>query len=330
MLAAHWASQQNKQLYLWYLHHYAKPIEPERAAVFAAATQKFSTAKLLQEQADVSQVATRLGYSWEHAASIIRRKRLNRLVMGLGNTASVITGHTYSDYLETLELRRLRKIPSSGFPGLSDRDLISGFYRPLYQMTREAVRSECLKLGLVYFDDPSNNDLNVQRNHVRKTIDMAVAPSLPQSDRPEVPPVGREYSIARSTFEARSPAAQAREVYTAFRRLAVVRKFTRNDFMRACRLPFARPPFFAHAEGDRVVFRRGLGNSVSLPVPEFLPFLRGNQVTRSLKLQKKFGRKSVAKIFSEKKLSPRDRRRTLVYLDSHGTVETIEFPQGIL
>jgi len=126
-------------------------------------------------------------------------------------------------------------------------------------------------------------------------------------------------------WSALNHAARAKTLFTAFKQLAIVKKFTRNHFARAHKLPFAIPPFFAHLEKDYVVFRRGLGSSVALGCAQSEPYIRGNAATRSLKIALPYGKKSVVKIFSEKKLSPRERRRAIVYLDALGVGTRIEY-----
>jgi tRNA(Ile)-lysidine synthase TilS/MesJ len=89
-------------------------------------------------RADIDRIAKRLGYSWEHTASLVRRKHLLRFAdRESGGRPAVMTGHNFSDYLETLALRRARQIPETSMPALEFSDAYTGFLRPLYQLTRE-------------------------------------------------------------------------------------------------------------------------------------------------------------------------------------------------
>ncbi len=295
--------------------------------------QRFPQARLLSDEADVNATAKRLGYSWEHTASLIRRKRLLRLRRMTPGSA-IVTGHHYSDYRETMALRRERKIPDAFLPALSDRDENTGFLRPLYRLTREEVRGQLITLGLSWFEDPANGDLRFARNRVRNA---PIAPSRPPPSLGEETCCAgegqtRELRLPLTKWNALSTTEQARTTFSAFRRLAIVRKFTRSHFSRAHKLPFALPPFFAHLENSGstalIIFRRGLGQDMGLPAAETGTFIRGNAVTRSHAIRQPYGKKSVAKIFSEKKLSPRQRRQTLVYLDadSPGLASRIVFP----
>lgn len=338
VMALHIAASTGKPVTLWYLHHYSSPIESGRERVFAEIQTKYPSVTMINEQADVSRISKRLGYSWEHTASLLRRKHLVRIKSSLeqktGGACVVITGHNYSDYLETLSLRRARALPEEALPALAEQDEITGFVRPLFRMDREQVRRKVLDLGLSYFDDPTNEDEAFARNRVRKA-------GTPHPPAPS--PIGRggeiailqagvrEIIIPLIDWNALSQKEKSRTVFLAFRRLTIVRKFTRNHFDRAHRLPFILPPFFAHTENNRlgevIVFRRGLGNSMRIPATNGNNVLRGDAVTRKLTIAQPFGHKSVAKLFSEKKLSARQRRRTLVLLNDEGTeARSIAYP----
>ena len=130
----------------YYLHHYDTPVEPARSKVFREIRARYSNATWLEEQADVSRIAKRLGNSWEHTASLVRRKRLLWLRAATPG-AEVVTGHNYSDYLETIALRRERKIPEAFLPALSEYDEVSGFWRPLFKLSREEVRARAAALA---------------------------------------------------------------------------------------------------------------------------------------------------------------------------------------
>lgn len=327
VLAVHRAIHTGTPVTIWYLHHYETAIESERLAVFEAVRKKYPQIKWLEAKADVSRLAKRMGYSWEHTASLVRRKRLMRLGWQTPG-ARIVTGHNYSDYLETLALRRERKIPEDFMPTLSEHDETTGFWRPLYQMNREEVHQEVIALGLPFFDDPENQDEKFARNRLRKLLAFIPKEPVNGQERAKAPvilkparqPLGmlRELRVNSGAWSQLSPADKARTVFSAFRHLAIVRKFTRAHFSRAQRLPFTLPPFVAEMENTTdetfVIFRRGLGDGIKLPQPLPAPYLRGDQVTRKTRIAQKYGHKSITKIFSEKKLSLRQKRLTLVYL----------------
>lgn len=336
-------------VFAWYCHHYASPVEPERQRIIDHTINKIREKigdrfLFVMRKADVTAINRRLQTSWEHAASLIRRKHLLRLIEKLkrqnGNQAVVFTGHNHSDYLETLALRRLRKIPEANLPTDSRRDETTGFLRPLFGLSRAGIRQLAKQMRLPYFEDPSNTDLSVARNRIREQSDESYPPV---TDRPNLRATARTNFYHRR--ELRLPAAvwhtmetpdKARTVYNTFRQLAIVRKFTRNHFSRAHVLPFALPPFFAHRETigteELIIFRRGLGASVALPAAENRPYLRGNVVSRGITVAMDFGHKSVTKLFSERRLSPRQRRRTILYFDapeSHKATGLVYAPEMV-
>lgn len=320
------ATNPQQRVIAWYCHHYSTPIEPERQNVFDDTAKKLS-AKLggrwqfVLHKADIDRISKRLGYSWEHTASLVRRKHLLRFAAGQsGGRPAVMTGHNYSDYLETLALRRARQIPEASLPAPALVDAHTGFLRPLYRMTRQQVRAATLERGFTAYEDPANTDMQFARNRIRVSEPEAKVPTAATA----TPTAAlrrvhrRELHLTSAEWGSMQDAERARTVFAAFRSLAVVKKFTRNHFARAHKLPFRLPPFFAHSEntaaGETVVFRRGLGAQVDLPNAESLPYLRGDRVTGRITIAAPFGHKSVTKLFSEIRLSPRGRRRTLVYL----------------
>lgn len=324
------ASQKNLRVIAWYLHHYAGEVEPERQRVLQLAAERaraatFGRFSLVVTNADIDRIRRRLRTSWEHAASLTRRRRLRLIARALGanelSPAPVVTGHNRSDYFETVSLRKERQIPDNALPQESFTDAITGFIRPLAQCTREQIREIAQRAGIRWFEDPANDDMAFARNRIRREIqnefipENNAVPALPEFHRVS----SREYRLAAHDFDALQPMMQARTVFTACRRLGVSRRFTRNHFDRAQNLPFSLPPFFAHRETqgqqELVIFRRGLAEKLR-PAQSDRPFMRGDSITRSVKLSTPIGHKSVAKIFSEQRLSPRQRRQTIVYLNS--------------
>lgn len=326
----------------FYLHHYATPVESERQHVLRWHNDRAK--QLLGErfafcemQRDIAALSRRLRRSWEHTASLFRRRQLERLSRRLGG-AQVFTGHQLSDYHETLELRAERGIPPLGWPSLSVRDPITGFLRPLAYLTREQVRTMARARGLTWFEDASNSDTTLARNRIRLGQNRAELASLKKSSAEwKLPPLQRvhprELRLSAAEWLRLTPLSRARTIYHTWQQLGIVKKFSRNDFARATRLPFSRPPFFAHSElfpeGEFIVFRRGLG-SMALNQPATALGMRGNCVTRSVKLRRPYGHKAVSKIFSERRLSPRQRRLTWLEIGDHSQEAVrIFFPDGV-
>lgn len=337
--AAH--SRPQTQVTAYYLHHYSGAIEPERqraiSCSFSRAKEKLGERfEFCERRRDITALAQRLHRSWEYTASLVRRKELKRLSARLG-MAQVFTGHQLSDYAETLQLRAGRRIPQSAWPLLSVHDPVTGFLRPLAYCTREQVRTLAQDRGLIWYDDPSNNDMAIARNKLRAAQAQPAWENLPAMTAalktPQLEQVHpRELRLSAAEWLSLTPQQRARIVYRAWQRLGIVKKFTRNHFARAARLPFSLPPFFAHTEVtgkiEYIVFRRGLG-SMALRAPATERGVRGDAVTRSFTLRQPYGHKSVTKIFSERRLSPRQRRLTWLETGEHAReVLRIFFPDG--
>jgi len=334
------------QVIAWYLHHYSSDIEPERKAVLDAAALRshkrlpnrftFVTAK-----ADIERIRRRLHTSWEHAASLTRRRRLRLLADRQTCTeykpAPVVTGHNHGDFEETIRLRLVRRIPEEAMPRAAFVDETTNCLRPLAFSTRDEVRAMASERGINWFDDPSNTDLRFARNRIRH--DGFSAGESMQRERPDLPCLkrvtARELRIGAADFDMLQARDRARVVFTAYRQLAIAQRFTRNHFERAQRLPFALRPFFAHLESrngtEHIIFRRGLGERLTLPENAQAHYIRGDKATRGMLMPTPYGHKSLAKIFSELRLSPRQRRQTLVYLQRNSEIyaDSITFCEGV-
>jgi tRNA(Ile)-lysidine synthase len=87
--------------------------------------------------------------------------------------ASIATGHTADDQVETI-LYRLASSPSRrALLGMRPRD--GRLVRPLLQFTRERTTAYCEERGLDWRDDPSNDEPAYARNRVRHGLARALA-----------------------------------------------------------------------------------------------------------------------------------------------------------
>lgn len=332
----------------WYLNHYGTPIEDARSAVFDWVTATLTPLLgerfvFLKESAPIDEIAKRLGYSWEHTASLVRRKRLASLKSALPHCL-VFTGHNLSDYYETLAMRRARKIPESAWPALTREDTTELVLRPLAHLDRDTVRRLLKERGIDWFEDLSNQETRFERNRVRLQIaasEIIPPEAIAKTDQamPFTCESGRELRVNQETWASLSEISRQNLIYSAWKKMLIAGRFTANDFERARTLPFSAPPLFVHREENRtdkyIVFRRGLGEKGSVVASVDLSrenqnYLRGDRVTRSLTIQKPYGRKSVAKIFSEMRLSSRQRRLTWVFLtEDKKNALKIYFPEGV-
>lgn len=126
---------------------------------------------------DVKGEQFRLKLSEEVAARRLRYAFLAEMAQRVGAKA-VATGHTLDDQAETVLLNLIR---GSGIGGISGmRVLRTGrlgqdipeitIFRPLLGVTHSQTESYCLAEDLIFYQDPSNNRLNFNRNRVRHQL----------------------------------------------------------------------------------------------------------------------------------------------------------------
>jgi len=92
-----------------------------------------------------------------------------------------ITAHHQDDQVETLLLQLLR---GAGVRGLSAMPLVQAFgeaslIRPLLQMPRSALYAYAQQQGLLWINDPSNEDQRYARNYVRHSVVPVIAARWP-------------------------------------------------------------------------------------------------------------------------------------------------------
>jgi tRNA(Ile)-lysidine synthase len=103
-----------------------------------------------------------------------------RLAAELGE-ASIATGHTADDQVETI-LYRLASSPSRrALLGMRPRD--GSLVRPLLGFTRAQTTAYCEERGLSWRDDPTNDEPEYARNRVRQGLLPALAEVHPAAAR---------------------------------------------------------------------------------------------------------------------------------------------------
>ncbi len=125
----------------------------------------------------------------ENAARESRYRQLTRLAHDLKADA-VLTGHHADDQIETLLFRILRGTGIDGLIGIQKRLVLEStdadgpmpvpILRPMLDIARKHIRDYVQENRLSYFDDPSNEDLKIQRNNIRNRILPFLEESFPQ------------------------------------------------------------------------------------------------------------------------------------------------------
>jgi tRNA(Ile)-lysidine synthase len=111
----------------------------------------------------------------EAAARQARRCWLRDVASELG-ALSIYLGHHRDDDVETVLLRRQEGVPAERAATMRRRD--GPFVRPLLDLPRASLEAAARAAGWTWRDDPTNDDLSLARNRVRK----GVLPALRDAD----------------------------------------------------------------------------------------------------------------------------------------------------
>lgn len=103
-----------------------------------------------------------------------------------------LTGHTADDQAETVVLNLLRGAGLDGLAGFAAER------RPLRSLRRAETRSLCSHVGLVPFEDPTNDDGRFRRNRVRHEL-LPLAELIAERDL--VPLLARQAELLRADVE---------------------------------------------------------------------------------------------------------------------------------
>ena len=91
----------------------------------------------------------------------------------ISNELYILTGHTSTDNAETFLLNLARGSNYAGLGNIEKKRLLNNkFYlvRPLLVFSRKDTGLICKSLEIPIWEDPSNNDLSIKRNIIRKKV----------------------------------------------------------------------------------------------------------------------------------------------------------------
>ena len=102
--------------------------------------------------------------------ALAREARYAALAALAGPTDVVLTAHHADDQLETVLLRILRGTGVRGLAAIHAESTCGRgrLVRPLLELTRAEIEAEARRLGLVWLEDPSNQDARFDRNFLRR------------------------------------------------------------------------------------------------------------------------------------------------------------------
>lgn len=96
-----------------------------------------------------------------------RDQRYRFLSSVLPPNSMIMLGHHANDQLETIILRAMRGYPHSNLRMLKQD---GNRYRPFLDVPKEVIATQAKHRGLQWHEDPSNSNLDFERNWVRHTL----------------------------------------------------------------------------------------------------------------------------------------------------------------
>jgi len=102
--------------------------------------------------------------------SQLRKKRYNELEKVRKNISAhyIVTAHHFDDQIETALMRILNSSSLDSIMGIKTLNNI--IFRPLIDISKDEINSYAKKNKIVYGVDPTNNDISLTRNFLRKKI----------------------------------------------------------------------------------------------------------------------------------------------------------------
>jgi len=160
------------EIYVWHGDHQWH----SKSSIYAKELKTFCNYKKITfyaDKANYQEVCTedkarnwRYKKLYETACKIVEPKKVK-------DNVYVLTGHTSSDNAETFLLNLARGTNYKGLTGVPDKRLSdNNFYivRPILHFSRADTLKICEKLKIPIWIDPTNFDLRIKRNIVRKNI----------------------------------------------------------------------------------------------------------------------------------------------------------------
>ena len=93
----------------------------------------------------------------------------------------VALGHHQNDQAETLLLQLLRGSGLKGLAGMSEFDEKRKFWRPMLNIKKELLEKYASENNIEYIEDESNEDINFDRNFIRKKVLPLIESRYPAS-----------------------------------------------------------------------------------------------------------------------------------------------------
>lgn len=333
----------NKKISLLYFDHslpYETSIQAEREKIFAQVKASSTTPiEWIEKKIPVRRVSRALNFSFERAASLLRRRHAFRIAKS--RNSILFWGHNLSDWYETLILRLNRGASPDKLAPFDFLEWECGIpsVRPLHNLLREEVRETAASENLQWWDDPENTSGSNRRAVVRKSLPVFNADGIRRSAELFLETAKSRKNLKeklRSLFEPTQARNEIHIPLSNYKSLSteeriLLKQTALNDlglsvFSQSLLIQlksdksFHYGPYWVEKEGELLVVRKGRGNFFqSSKRPEGA--LLWPEITKSHFIQLSYGRKSVKKIISERKLSERQKRGIFFLPSKNSTLE---------
>ncbi|MDH5716879.1 MAG: tRNA lysidine(34) synthetase TilS [Spirochaetia bacterium] len=365
LIQYHRAHLKKRTLDIYYLNHkqnFEKESENERKNLFKNIKNKLLNEELIDFrwhyfEKNIYKIAEKYKKGFEFTASKIRRKYLNQVQNNLVNNIT-ISGHSLSDWYETVIMRLNRSL---SFDSLRPFDILEKRnenleFRPLARLSRSEIINLLNKYNIQYWDDPSNGDIQFQRNLIRKNIPILNASALRLSSNNIIRDYNifsykknkiynqlnkdlicifdkREYRLPLSKWLLFSEEERSSILPSLLQKIGLY-PISSGIRHKLNKIPFYHRPYAIEIENwnnkQYLVLRRGRQN-LNLKINKSYNLtncytLTCDMLTKKYYIKLPFGKKNITKILSEKKISKRQRMNCKVYISKVNKYELMFIP----
>ena len=359
----HESFPESRELYIYYLDHgenFPREIQKNREKIFQENISRLKNLPLLnfyfkKFKRDIALLSKKLKTSFEFAGARLRRKHLNNIARKIKKNYVFIWGHNLSDWYETLQMRLSRGTSLYNIIPFNFWEYNYKYleFRPLALTYRSEVRDILNESNISYWNDPSNMDLNFKRNYIRKNWPVSNPEGLRKSaihflsekksnliNSSLVNNISnQEFRIFFEKYKELSLEKQTEVIQFSLKNLGLW-PMSQSIRKSLCIFPFFLGPYAVELENWNekiyIIIRRGSSKLYCLEdsqkclkyLDNFF-WINGTKISKKNYIQLNYGKKSIKKIFSEKKISQRQRKNIYIPTLKKNKQEGIYLPLSL-
>jgi len=291
---------------------------------------------------DVHAISRKIKASFEYTGSQLRVRLLKKMAKNFPGSI-ITTGHNLSDWYETVIMRLNRGCsPDKLVPLELFKNSFSKFY-PLAKITRGEVRDLCRHYNLPYWDDPGNTGNKNTRARIRDISEITNPSGLRKTAEnfinhfSQQNPIDKYKNIIVTTKEHREYRIALKElqliknsdvlIQSIFKELSLWPQSSsiKNGLKNKS---FHFQAYHMEIENWNgtlyMIFRRGRSHLPEIYKHCEANIITGDQISKKYFIQLSYGKKIVSKIFSENKISNRQRKLVLCTLSEENKNEIVK------